>query len=64
MIVKVSTAKNIVKLESIESGTVFKRGWGVARADVGDIIQVGIQFVGHSFRKRSGGVGWVFFFGR
>ena len=53
LITKMSTSKNLVKLESIGSSTISTRGWGVALADFGDVIRVGMQFVEHVFGKQS-----------
>ena len=57
LIAKSLTSKNLVKLESIESSTIFTRGWGVARAGFGDVIWVGMQLVQHGFGKGSDSVG-------
>ena len=57
LIAKTPTSENVVKLESIESSIIFTRGWGVARADVGDVIRVEMQFVEQSFGKGSDSVG-------
>ena len=57
LIVNSLTSKNLVKLEGTESSMIFTMGWGDARADVGNVIRVGMQFVEHGFGNGSASVG-------